>query len=345
MSSNKKLKVGILGAGQLARMMILNTRHLGIEFVLFCDKVTQTTKNLAHHIESSFDDKEALKKFCAEVDVVTFESENYEEELVAFVENLKPLFPPKKALLAAQDRLKEKTLAKELNIPINEFRKVDGFADLLLASEELGLPLILKARRFGYDGKLQFHLKDKKDLLALNNKNLESFLAESFVPFSYEVSLIGVRALCGEIKFYDLCLNHHENGILMETRNIKNNKLFVQAKEHMEKIMEHLNYVGVLTLEFFVLGEELLFNEMAPRVHNSGHWTIEGADVAQFENHIRAVLGLPLGSTESCGSYRMLNCISEMYDRNEILLEGGYYHDYEKEPRTNRKLGHVTFSC
>jgi 5-(carboxyamino)imidazole ribonucleotide synthase len=344
MSENKKLRVGILGAGQLARMMILNTRHLGVQFVLFCEKKTQTTKNLADHFEASLEDKEALKKFCAEVDVVTFESENYEEELVEFVENLKPLYPPKKALLVAQDRLKEKTLAKELKIPTNEFIKIESYADLLDASQKLGFPLILKARRFGYDGKLQFHLKEKKDLLALENENLEGFLAESFVPFSYEVSLIAVRGVCGEVRFYDLCRNHHENGILRETRNIKNKKLFAQAKEHMQKIMEHLNYTGVLTLEFFVLEEELLFNEMAPRVHNSGHWTIEGAEVSQFENHIRAVLGLPLGSTESSGSYRMLNCISEMYDRNQILLEDGYYHDYEKEPRKNRKLGHVTFS-
>lgn len=344
MNENKKLRVGILGAGQLARMMILNTKYLGIQFLLFCDKVTQTTKNLAHHIEASLDDKEALKRFCEQVDVVTFESENYEEELVEFVENLKPLYPPKKALLLAQDRLKEKILVKELKIPTNKFIKIESYADLLEASQKLGFPLILKARRFGYDGKLQFHVKEKKDLLALENENLEGFLAESFVPFSYEVSLLGVRSRDGEIKFYDLCLNHHESGILRETRNIKNKKLFTQAKEHMEKIMEHLNYVGVLALEFFVVEEELLFNEMAPRVHNSGHWTIEGAEVSQFENHIRAVLGLPLGSTESHGSYRMLNCISEMCDRDQILLEGAYYHDYEKEPRKNRKLGHVTFS-
>ena len=186
-------------------------------------------------------------------------------------------------------------------------------------------------------------MNNEADFVALKDENLSGFLAESFVDFSHEVSLIGVRSLSGETRFYDLCHNKHEAGILRETRNIKGDPIAAKAQASLSKIMEHFNNVGVLTVEFFVKDGDLIFNEMAPRVHNSGHWTIEGAYTSQFENHIRAISGLPLGSTESRNSCVMTNCVGEMLNRLDVLSRGGHYHDYQKSPRPGRKLGHVNF--
>ena len=337
------MKVGILGAGQLARMMILNSKALGLDFVLFCEKVTETTKNLAEHVIASFDDKEALEKFCYQVDIVTFESENIPEEAVDFILERKTLFPPKEALLVAQDRLLEKRMAQKLGVPTNNFKAIDSYEGLKKASDEISFPLVLKARRFGYDGKFQYRVKRKEDLLTLKNENLKGFLVESFVDFSHEVSIIGVRNNKGDILCYDLCKNHHEDGILRKSENIQDKSLLIKAKVYLKRIMEEFNYVGILSVEFFVSRGDLIFNEMAPRVHNSGHWTIEGAKTSQFENHVRAICSLPLGDTSSLGNCTMFNAITVMPDLRASLLEGVFYHDYQKAPRENRKLGHLTF--
>ncbi len=168
-------------------------------------------------------------------------------------------------------------------------------------------------------------------------------MAESYVPFSREISLISVRNLSGEVSFYDLCQNKHEQGILRETTNICDESLFLMAQQSSRKIMDFCDYVGVLALEFFVHDGRLIFNEMAPRVHNSGHWTIEGAYTSQFENHIRSIAGLPLGNVKSTGNWKMINCIGEMPNKRDIMSLGGFYHDYQKSPREKRKLGHTTF--
>ena len=336
------MKIGILGAGQLARMMILGSKHLGIDFVLFCEKITPTTDGLGKHFEASFSDKEALEKFCSEVDVVTFESENINEETISFVAKRAPLYPSKKSILTGQDRLFEKTLAEKLEIPTNKFQAVNNFEEVKQVSEKLGFPLILKSRRFGYDGKNQYHIQNKEELQKLETENFENFLAESYVPFSHEVSLVGVRSKDGDILTYDICKNHHESGILRKTDNIKGSSLLAEAKVYLERVMKDFDYVGVLAIEFFVKNGDLIFNEMAPRVHNSGHWTIEGTRCSQFENHIRAISGLPLGDTNSISRCEMLNLIGGLPNKGEVLLAGGSFHDYQKAPREGRKLGHIT---
>lgn len=337
------MKVGILGAGQLARMMILGSKNLGLDFALFCQSITATTKDLAEHHVAEFNDQEALKKFCDTVDVITFETENIPTETIDFLKKEKPFFPPKEALLTAQDRLFEKKMCQKLDIPTNQFRAIDSYEDLLAVAKDFAGPLVLKSRRFGYDGKFQYRVKNKEDLLALKNVDLSNFLAESFVPFSHEVSIIGVRSRKGEIRYYDLCHNIHREGILRETKNKAKDPLTPRAEAYLKKIMEHFDYVGVLTLEFFVKDDDLVFNEMAPRVHNSGHWTIEGSLCSQFENHVRAVSGLPLGETRATGSCKMVNCIAEMVPREATLEQDGFYHDYQKTPRTGRKLGHLNY--
>ena len=336
------MKVGILGAGQLARMMILNSKYLGIDFVLFCPAITATTANLAEHIIAEETDKVALERFCEMVDVVTFESENIATETLDFIIKRKQVYPPKAALKTTQDRLYEKKLFNELEINTNSYMAIENYQDLKSAADKFGLPLIVKARRFGYDGKHQYHIRSKAELDKLKNENFSNFIAESFVPFSHEVSIIGVRDQQGKMACYDLCHNEHQAGILRKTTNIIANPLFNQAKSYLIKVMQHFSYVGVLTIEFFVHDGKLLANEMAPRVHNSGHWTIEGCPVSQFENHIRAIFGLTLGNTESIAKCEMTNCISTMPNIATNLQNGTHYHDYQKSPRENRKLGHIT---
>lgn len=337
------MKVGILGAGQLARMMILTTKHLGIDFVLMCQEVTATTRDLAEHIVADFSDQQALAAFCDAVDVVTFESENIEAEAVDFILSRRPLFPGRKALLTAQDRLLEKRLFNQLGIATNDYMAVDCFDDVLDAAEQFSLPLVLKARRLGYDGKHQYRIADQADLDALRDNDWSGFLAEAFVDFSHEVSIIGVRNGEGAIRCYDLCHNHHQRGILRETKNVIDDPLFSAAELALTQVMRCFDYVGVLTIEFFVANGTLVANEIAPRVHNSGHWTIEGAKVSQFENHVRAIVGLPLGAVTSLTSCTMTNAIGQMPERQPVMAQGGYYHDYQKAPRPGRKLGHVTF--
>ena len=324
-------------------MMILESKNLGLNFNLFCQGVTATTNDLAEHHVAEFNDKEALKKFCNKVDVITFETENIPTETIDFIKKEKLVFPPKEALLTAQDRLFEKEMCLNLDIPTNQFIAIDSYEDLIAVAKDFSGSLVLKSRRFGYDGKFQYRVKNESDLLALKDADLSNFLVESFVPFSHEVSIIGVRSRRGEVRFYDLCHNLHRDGILRETQNKKNDPLAPRAQAYLRKIMEHFKYVGVLTLEFFVKDGDLIFNEMAPRVHNSGHWTIEGTLCSQFENHVRAISGLPLGEARATGSWKMVNCIAEMSSREVILEQGGFYHDYQKTPRTGRKLGHLNF--
>lgn len=335
--------VGILGAGQLARMLILNSKHLGIDFLVYAPEITATTQDLAEHIVADFDDHEALAAFCQRVDVVTYESENIELATVEVISEHRQLLPGRKVLASSQDRLLEKQLFHHLDIPTNNYRTVDNIDNVRSAIAELGLPLVLKARRLGYDGKHQFRIHSDADLALLADVDLDGFIAEAYVDFTHEVSIIGVRNQQGEITCYDLCHNIHQEGILSSTKNIAEDPLFPQAQQYLTAIMQDSDYVGVLTVEFFVADGQLLANEMAPRVHNSGHWTIEGAYCSQFENHIRAITALPLGSTQSLFTCRMDNCIGAMPKRTEIMAEGGYYHDYQKQPRPKRKLGHITY--
>lgn len=339
------MTVGVLGAGQLGRMLALAGYPLGLDF-LFLDREAGTPAHqVAPSLLGSFTDPALLAELASRCEVVTFDWENVPAAALDVLETRVRIAPPRAALATAQDRLLEKQLFAALRIPTNRNQAVDSRADLERATREIGLPGVLKTRRLGYDGKGQFVLRGPADIdsawQALGNAPL---LYEEMVPFDYEVSAIGVRGTTGEFAMYPLNRNLHRDGILRLTRAPwKSATLEGAARRTLRRVMEHFDYVGVLAIEFFVRRGRLLANEMAPRVHNSGHWTIEGTVTSQFENHLRAVAGLPLGSTAPRGHSAMLNLIGTMPARELLLAEPGVHlHDYGKAPRQGRKLGHLT---
>jgi 5-(carboxyamino)imidazole ribonucleotide synthase len=340
------MTVGVLGAGQLGRMLALAGYPLALDF-LFLDREAGTPAHqVAPSLLGSFTDPELLDEIAARCEVVTFDWENVPAEALERLAARTRIAPPQLALATAQDRLLEKELFAKLRVPTNRNRAVDGLDDLKRAAADIGLPGVLKTRRLGYDGKGQQVIRRAADIeAAWNALGSAPLLYEAMVPFDYEVSAIGVRGLKGEFAMYPLNRNLHRDGILRLTRAPwKSAALEQAARRTLKRVMEHFDYVGVLAIEFFVQRGRLLANEMAPRVHNSGHWTIEGAHTSQFENHLRAICGLPLGDTGARGHSAMLNLIGEMPDRKLLLREPGLHlHDYGKSPRPGRKLGHLTF--
>ena len=339
------MTVGIVGAGQLGRMMALAGYPLGLDF-LFLDKDAGTPGGqVAPLIAGALDDRGLLGQLSQRCEVLTFDWENIP---VASLENLAGsarISPPLRALAAAQDRLTEKRTFELLGIPTTKYAAVDSRESLETAVRAIGLPGVLKTRRLGYDGKGQFVLRKPADLdRAWEALGTAALLYENLVPFDAEVSLIAVRGLDGAVAFYPLNLNVHREGILRLTRAPYGNAALArQAQRAARKLLEHFRYVGVLTIEFFVKRGKLVANEMAPRVHNSGHWTIEGADTSQFENHVRAITGMPLGSTRARGHSAMINLVGQMPARDALLkVEGLHWHDYGKSARPGRKLGHLT---
>ncbi len=337
------MKIGIIGAGQLARMMMLAGIPMGLSFLTYGPDEVTSMGEYVPHIKGGYEDLDALKSFAASVDVVTYEHENLPVEVLRQIESRHALYPGSEVIGQVQDRLFEKQMFEKLGVPTNAFIKINSVDDAKKAGEQLGFPFIIKARRFGYDGKHQYRINHMHDLEPITDEQCKNCIAEGFVAFDREISIIVVRSQQGECQFYDICENQHEAGILRQTENQINDPLFDAACAEIEKIVESVNYVGVMTLELFVKDNQLLANEVAPRVHNSGHWTIEGADTSQFENHVRAICGLPLGSTQSITEVQMTNCIGEMPDIHEALKNPmAYYHDYGKSPRPGRKLGHIT---
>jgi 5-(carboxyamino)imidazole ribonucleotide synthase len=340
------VKIGIIGAGQLGRMLALAAYPLNVR-TLFYDRTHDTPGGqVGPLVTGEFADLRQLRKFGSRVDVVTFDWENVPVESVRALARVVPVYPQPLALEGSQDRLLEKTLFRDLGIPTAPFAPVDLRSDLEAAIARIGLPGILKTRRLGYDGKGQARIRTRADLdaawAALGGQPL---IYEGFVRFEREVSLVAVRGRRGELAFYPLAENVHEHGILAYTRApYDDTGLQKLAEKHMRAVLRHFGYVGVLTIEFFVEGGRLVANEMAPRVHNSGHWTIEGAVASQFENHVRAIAGLPLGSTAPNGHAAMVNFIGRMPARAKLLAETGLHlHDYGKsEARPGRKLGHAT---
>jgi 5-(carboxyamino)imidazole ribonucleotide synthase len=339
------MKIGIIGAGQLGRMLALAGYPLAQQF-LFLDASTDSPgAQVAPIVTGAFDDPRSLERLAAEVDLVTYEFENVPVAALEKVAATRPVWPPVEALRVSQDRLLEKQLFTRLRIPTPPFRAVDSLAELRIAVRQLGLPCVLKTRRLGYDGKGQRYLRKPADLEpAWNALGSVPLILEGFVDFEREVSIIGVRSTSGELRAYPIVANTHRDGILRVTlAPHRNPQLQKSAEIHLRRVLRHFDYAGVLTLEFFVHKGKLVANEMAPRVHNSGHWTIEGAATSQFENHLRAILGLPLGDTSPLGHSAMLNFIGRLPDRDAILaLPGVHWHDYGKEPRPARKLGHCT---
>jgi 5-(carboxyamino)imidazole ribonucleotide synthase len=339
------MNIGIIGAGQLGRMLALAGYPLGQRFVFVDQDEDAPGAQVGRIIRGRFDDPAALAALAEAVDVVTFDVENVPQAAAEAVAARIPFYPPPAALGAGQDRLGEKTLFGELGIPTARHAAVSSQADLEAAVQQVGLPAILKTRRLGYDGRGQLRLRAEADLAgAFDALGGVPAILEGFVPFERELSLVAVRSRSGEVAFWPLAENTHEHGILRQTRAPWDDpQLQALAERHLRALLERFDYVGVLTVEFFLLDGVLLANEMAPRVHNSGHWTIEGAVASQFENHVRAILGLPLGATRATGHAGMVNFIGRMPALEDVLaIEGAHYHDYGKAARPNRKLGHCT---
>lgn len=339
------MKIGIIGAGQLGRMLGFAGLPLNIEFVFLDPSENPPAAAAGPVIRANFDDPDALQELAERVDLVTFEFENIPVEAVTPLLDVKPVYPPPTALHFAQDRLHEKELFTELGIPVAEWRTVDSPEDLQAAAEQLGLPLVLKTRRLGYDGKGQFVIRTAGDIAkAWQALGSAPLIAEQCIHFDCEVSVVAARSSVGELAVYPLTENRHEDGILRVSKApYADAALQAAGRSAAERLMQRLDYVGVLAIEFFVCDSQLVANEFAPRVHNSGHWTIEGARCSQFENHLRAICGLPLGSTETNGYAAMLNLIGNMPAADELLTKTDcHVHDYGKAPRPGRKLGHVT---
>ena len=339
------MRVGIVGGGQLARMLALAGYPLGIQCVVLDPASDACAGQVAELIVSAYDDPKGLTQLAERCDVITFDFENVPQAAAEQLQQHSEVYPPPKALGIAQDRLSEKTLCNELGIKTAPYAAINDLSDLQTAAASIGLPAILKTRCLGYDGKGQQLLRTEDELQsAYETLGNVPLILEGFVPFEREVSLIAVRSRTEETAFYPLVENQHREGILrLSKAPYEDTELQQQAIIHAEKLLNHLDYVGILAIEFFVVAGELLVNEIAPRVHNSGHWTIEGAMTSQFENHLRAILGWPLGSPQARGYSAMINCIGELMPLHKVLQESGaHFHDYGKQPRPGRKVGHVT---
>jgi 5-(carboxyamino)imidazole ribonucleotide synthase len=360
--------IGILGGGQLGRMLALAGYPLGARFRFLDPAPDAPAGHLAEHIADGYDDSSVLERFAGGLDVITYEFENVPVTVARRLAERVPVYPPPAALEVAQDRLAEKTFFQNLGVATPPFAAVESRADLEHAIARIGLPAVLKTRRLGYDGKGQFVLREPNDAeRAWAAVAGEGLILERFVDFERELSILAVRACDGAIAFYPLVENHHREGILRLSLAPAPGLapgLQAAAEQIARLALEALDYVGVLAIELFevtadhasVIGERdhgssppvarhpsLLVNEMAPRVHNSGHWTIEGAETSQFENHLRAALGLPLGRTTPRGYTAMVNLIGTLPDTAAVLaIPGAHLNLYGKAPRPGRKLGHVT---
>jgi 5-(carboxyamino)imidazole ribonucleotide synthase len=341
----KFMHVGIVGAGQLGRMLALAGYPLGVR-CLFLDRSADSPgAQVAPSLIGDLEDPALLTELASRSDVVTFDWENISGSALKPLEKITRVRPPRAALEVSQDRLAEKAMFTRLKIPVAAHCAIDSREDLVRAIEKIGLPGVLKTRRLGYDGKGQYVLRVAEDLdkawAAIGGAGL---IYEKFQNFSREVSLVGARSASGQMVFYPLSSNTHAGGILRYSiAPFINARLERSARLYLKRVMNALGYIGVLTIEFFVVRGSLVANEMAPRVHNSGHWTIEGCVTSQFENHLRAVCDMPLGSTRALGHTAMINFLSQMPDRDSLLkIDGLAYHDYGKTPRPGRKLGHCT---
>ncbi len=351
------LTLGILGGGQLGRMLALAAANLGIRTHCFAPEVDSPAFEVcAQHAHAAYSDKAALKAFAASVDAVTFEFENVPTATVERLQGLVEqghIYPSASALATTQDRVAEKSFMAGLGLETAPFRQIDTLAELEAALRVIGVPSILKTRRMGYDGKGQAKITDMCEAAeAWRAIGEHPAILEGFVGFQREVSVIAARGRDGTVVTYDVCENEHRNHIL--SRTIVPAQIGPAtaelARQAATKIAVALDYIGVFAVEMFVVGEgnaeRVVMNEVAPRVHNSGHWTIEGAETSQFEQHVRAVMGLPLGSTSSRGRIEMDNLLGEDMHRVPELLktDGAHLHLYgKKQARRGRKMGHVTF--
>lgn len=342
--------VGILGGGQLARMLALAGAPLGLRFLVMDTAADACAGQFAPLLVGDFTDRVALGRFADQVDVVTFDFENVPAASAHWLAERLPVHPAPEALAVTQDRLAEKSLFRDLGLPVGDFVDVRSLSELQAAVARVGLPCILKTRRLGYDGKGQFRIHSSDDVTAAwqalgAQAERIGLLLEAYIPFDREVSVVAVRNRDGDFAHWPITENHHVDGILSSSLAPARMPAALEqaAVDHARRLVDAMDYVGVFALELFVHRGGLLINEMAPRVHNSGHWTIEGSETSQFENHLRAVLGLPLGSTAMRGHACMLNWVGELPDPLPVLAQpGAHWHDYGKAPRRGRKVGHAT---
>ncbi|EIL99702.1 5-(carboxyamino)imidazole ribonucleotide synthase [Rhodanobacter thiooxydans] len=350
MSDRRQPVLGVLGGGQLARMLALAAAPLGVKTLVVDNVADACAGQVAPLVVADWADYDALEAFAAQVDVVTFDFENVPAETARWLAERVAVSPAPQALAVAQDRLAEKTLFRECGLHTPDFMTVDTREQLDQALAAIGVPAILKTRRLGYDGKGQFRLHVLADAeaawAALGAQAAKhGLILEAFVPFERELSVIAVRGRDGDFRTWPLTRNWHVDGVLSMSLAPAPDigQLQQRATALARTLAERLGYVGVFALELFVKNGDLLGNEMAPRVHNSGHWTIEGAYASQFENHVRAVLGLPLGDTGARSPSAMFNWIGELPDASALLRTvDAHWHDYGKQARPGRKVGHAT---
>ena len=340
------MKVGVLGGGQLGRMLALAGYPLGLRFRFLEPGENPPVTGLGQVVRGAYDDVDAALAFADGLDVVTYEFENVPVSTARALQGRLSVHPAPAALEMAQDRLAEKEGFAALGIPTTPFRPVDSRADLDAALAALGAPAVLKTRRLGYDGKGQFVIRDSGQAAAAwEGLGGRLLILEGFVPFRRELSILGVRGTTGETRFYPLVETVHGDGILRRATCPApgvSAQTQAQAEAHVHRVMERLDYVGVIAIELFDTSDGLLANELAPRVHNSGHWTQDGAECSQFENHLRAVCGLPLGCTAVRGHAAMVNLLGSLPPVDRLLaVAGAHVHLYDKAPRPGRKLGHV----
>ncbi|HEX5042366.1 MAG TPA: 5-(carboxyamino)imidazole ribonucleotide synthase [Candidatus Polarisedimenticolaceae bacterium] len=341
------MNVAVLGGGQLARMMALAGTPLGMSFAFLDPAPDAPAGSLGRHVRAGFEDPEGLDALGAWADVATWDFENVPAASAQRLAQQVPVCPPPRSLEVSQDRVVEKEFLRSLGIPVPAFAAVDSDEALRAALAAIGTPSVLKTRRFGYDGKGQRLIRTAAEAEdAWRELEHRPSVLEAFVPFSRELSLVAARGQNGAVAAYPLVENEHGNGILRLTRAPAprlSRALQRQAEDYVGRMLARLEYVGVLALELFQVGDGLLANEFAPRVHNSGHWTIEGARTSQFENHLRALAGFPLGPAEAVEYSAMVNLIGTVPDPAPLLaLPDAHLHVYGKVPRPGRKLGHVT---
>ena len=343
--------VGVLGGGQLGRMLALAGLPLGLRFRFLDPSPEACAGEVGELHVGTYDDTVALDRFADGLDVVTYEFENVPVAAAERLAERVAVYPPPIALDVAQDRLAEKTLFGRLGIPTVPFATVDGPDDLTRAIGEVGLPAILKTRRLGYDGKGQAVLRAPADAdAAWDAGGGAPSILEGWAPFSRELSILAARSRQGTVRAYPLVENRHRGGILRVSLAPAADgpdgtvaELQAGAESIAARVLTELDYVGLLAIELFLVDGRLVANELAPRVHNSGHWTIEGAVTSQFEQHLRAVLGLPLGSVAPLGWSAMVNLIGDAPPLSELLAQAAaHVHLYGKAPRRGRKIGHVT---
>jgi 5-(carboxyamino)imidazole ribonucleotide synthase len=344
--------IGILGGGQLGRMLALAAARLGFKCHVFCPEPTSPAFDVVRRVtEADYLDMAALARFADDVDVVTYEFENVPAETAVFLSARKPVLPDPGVLATTQDRLVEKTFVRELGIATAPFAASGSVDELDRALQTLGRPAVLKTRRFGYDGKGQAMIRPDTDAsAAFRAIGGQPAILEGFVPFEREISVVAARGSDGEVVCFDPTENEHQDHILKISRVPAAIAPDVadEARQIAARIANAFNYVGVLAVEMFVMppgsGTALLVNEIAPRVHNSGHWTIDGASVSQFEQHIRAIAGWPLGHPVRHARVEMINLIGSEVDEYPkwLTVPGTSVHLYGKAVRPGRKMGHVT---